>query len=79
MDFQKKQCTAVSVQARFTLIELLVVIGIIGMLTSFTTIFITISDKYKIYLGIVFLIILILIFFYLLYRANNLVLTLPNF
>jgi len=50
----------------------LAVIGIIGMLTSFTTIFVTISDKYKICLGIVFLIILILIFFYLLYRANHL-------
>ena len=32
----------------------LAVIGIIGMLTSFTTIFVTISDKYKIYFGIVF-------------------------
>ena len=52
--------------------DYLSVIGIIGTLTSFTTIFITVSDKYKIYLGIVFLIILILIFFYLLYRANNL-------
>jgi len=50
----------------------LAVLGTVGIFTSFLTIFITISDNYKLCLGIGFLIILIIIFFYLLYNANNL-------
>lgn len=52
--------------------DYLAVLGIIGILTSFITIFITIADKYKFCLGIIFIIILVLIFFYLLHRANHL-------
>ena len=50
----------------------LAVLGTVGIFTSFLTIFITISDNYKLWLGIGFLIVLILIFLYLLHRANRL-------
>jgi len=48
------------------------VLGIIGVITSFVTIFVTIDDKYKLCSGIIFLIFLILVFLYLLYMANHL-------
>ncbi len=48
------------------------VLGMIGILTSFLTIFITINNDYKLKAGIVFLIILILVFLYLWYKANRL-------
>lgn len=50
----------------------LAVLGTVGIFTSFLTIFITINDNYKMCLGISFLIVLILIYFYLLYKANQL-------
>ena len=50
----------------------LAVLGTVGIFTSFLTIFITIENEYKLCSGIGFLIILGLIFFYLLYRANHL-------
>jgi len=50
----------------------LAVLGTIGIFTSFLTIFVTIDDNYKLYFGIGFSIILFLIFFYLLYKANHL-------
>ena len=46
--------------------DYLAVLGVIGIFTSFITIFITIADKNKYCSGIIFLIILVLIFFYLL-------------
>jgi hypothetical protein len=49
----------------------LATLGIIGIFTGFLTIFITIKDEYKFETGIVFLFVLIVIFLYLLYRANN--------
>jgi hypothetical protein len=48
------------------------VLGTIGILISFLTIFITISDDYKLKIGMGFLIILIIVFLYLLYKANRL-------
>jgi len=49
----------------------LVILGTIGVFTSFLTIFITIKDECKLATGIVFLVLIITIFIYLLYRANH--------
>ncbi len=49
----------------------LATLGTIGIFTSFLTIFITIKDEYKFWTGIAFLLVLIVLFLYLLYRANN--------
>ena len=46
--------------------------GTIGILTSFITIFITISSDYKLKIGIGFLILLIIIFIIMLFKANHL-------
>ena len=48
------------------------VLGTIGIFTSFTTIFITISSDFKLKVGILFLILLIIIFIIMLFRANSL-------
>jgi len=48
------------------------VLGTIGIFTSFLTIFITINNDHKLWSGIGFLTVLILIFLLLLYRANHL-------
>ena len=50
----------------------LALLGKVGIFTSFLTIFIKIENEYKLILGIFFLIIIVLIFLYLLYRANHL-------
>lgn len=47
------------------------VLGIIGIFTSFITIFISIEDRYKTSAGIIFGVFLILIFLLQLYKANN--------
>ena len=52
--------------------QYLAVLGTIGIITSFVTIFVTIEDKYKLCSGIIFFIVLVLVFFYLLFRANHL-------
>ena len=52
--------------------QYLTVLGTIGIITSFVTIFVTIDDKHKLCYGIIFLIFLILVFLYLLYKANHL-------
>lgn len=49
----------------------LAVLGTIGIFTSFLTIFITIKDEYKLWTGVIFLVLVIAIFLYLLYRANH--------
>jgi len=51
--------------------EYLAVLGVIGIFTSFITIFISIKDEYKTCTGMAFSVFLLLIFLYLLYRANN--------
>ena len=52
--------------------QYLTVLGTIGIITSFVTIFVTIDDKYKLCSGIIFSMVLILVFLYLLYKANHL-------
>ena len=49
----------------------LAVLGIIGLFTSFLTIFITIKDEHKLWAGIGFIVFVAIIFIYLLYRANH--------
>jgi len=51
--------------------DYLAILGIIGLLTGFLTIFITLKDDYKPWMGIGFLILIIAIFIVLLYRANH--------
>lgn len=52
-------------------LDYLAILGTIGLFTGFLTIFITIKDEYKFGLGIGFSILLLIIFFILLYRANH--------
>ena len=49
----------------------LAILGAIGIFTSFLTIFITIKDEYKLWSGLIFLFLIIVVFIYLLYRANH--------
>ncbi len=49
----------------------LAILGTIGIFTSFITIFITIKDQHKLYVGLGFLLILILVFVYLWFKANK--------
>lgn len=49
----------------------LAILGVIGIFTSFITIFITIKNDYKITAGIIFLVLIILIFLYIRYEANQ--------
>lgn len=48
------------------------VLGIIGVFTSFATIFITISNDFKLFVGIGFMIFLIVLFLLMLFNANRL-------
>jgi Ca2+/Na+ antiporter len=47
------------------------VLGTIGIFTSFLTIFISIKDEYKLWIGLIFLVLIVLVFIALLYRANH--------
>jgi len=49
----------------------LAVLGTIGIFTSFLTIFLTIKDDWKVWIGIAFLVFIITIFVYFLYQANH--------
>lgn len=49
----------------------LAILGVIGIFTSFITIFITIKNDYKITAGIIFLVLIILVFLYIWYEANQ--------
>lgn len=51
--------------------DYLAILGTIGVFTGFLTIFITIKDENKLLLGIIFLILTIVVFLILLYRANH--------
>ena len=46
------------------------VLGVLGIFTSFATIFITIDSAHKVIAGIVFLLLLLIIYIVMLYRAN---------
>lgn len=47
------------------------ILGIIGIFTSFITIFVTIKEEDKVVTGMIFLTLLILIFLYIWYKANQ--------
>lgn len=49
----------------------LAILGIIGVFTSFITIFITISDSNKVCAGLIFFSLMVLVFLYLWYQANQ--------
>ena len=49
----------------------LAILGVIGIFTSFITIFVTIKDDDKVLTGIIFLTLMILIFLYIWYQANQ--------
>jgi hypothetical protein len=47
------------------------ILGSIGVITSFLTIFLTIPDECKLKSGLIFFIIILVIYFYLLHKANH--------